>query len=96
MITVKVHLAGPFRLYGHPKDLSLRLSNGSTLNEVLEELEKLGNQGFKKDVSERILKDKGLQQLVFVNQKSLRYSWQWDQPLEDGDHIRFLPPMEGG
>ena len=98
MIRVSIYFVGIFKKYHMDSPLEISFIEGCCLIDVLNDLADVITepQIFKEEVVNTILSDVNLQKLIFVNQRNVFYNQLMDKPLEDGDKIMFLPPMEGG
>jgi molybdopterin converting factor small subunit len=96
MISVNVEMFGIFRTYTSKQIMKMSVSEGSTIIDLMEDLSNHCQDEFQRDVAQKISTSESLQKLIFINNQNLYYSKALTRPLENGDKIMFLPPMEGG
>ena len=72
-----------YSLVGEPRGTRTESieSNAATVRELLHEIQAAGKISLTTHISRAILNEQ------FVD---------WDVPIQDGDHVTFLPPFSGG
>ncbi len=95
---VTVKFFGVFKSLAGQKELRLDLEAGTTLRQALGVIGKRLAPEFADQVLAPLEKGPAasLQALILLNQVHLNDAREFDRPLEDGDVVAWVPPMEGG
>lgn len=96
MVSVSVEMVGIFRTYTSRQIIKMSVNEGSTILDLMEKLSNHCKNEFQRDVVQKISTSESLQKLIFINNQNLYFNKTLTKPLENGDKIMFLPPMEGG
>lgn len=96
MVSVSVEMVGIFRTYTSRHIIKMSVNEGSTILDLMEKLSNHCKNEFQRDVVQKISTSESLQKLIFINNQNLYFNKTLTKPLENGDKIMFLPPMEGG
>lgn len=96
MVSVSVEMVGIFRTYTSRQIIKMTVNEGSTILDLMEKLSNHCKNEFQRDVVQKISTSESLQKLIFINNQNLYFNKTLTKPLENGDKIMFLPPMEGG
>ncbi|MTI94613.1 MAG: MoaD/ThiS family protein [Firmicutes bacterium] len=93
---IKVRFFSFFQEYAPAPELTVTLPEGSTVAELLAQLgEQLGER-FDREVAREAATNDQLQALIWVGANNILGSKQLATSLQDGDYVKFLPPMAGG
>ena len=93
---IRVRFYALFTEFVPEPEISIHLPEKSTVQDLIEILNRELGDKFSREVGTKIEENQNLQKLIFIGQYSIKNLEGLATPLQNGDTVKFLPPMEGG
>jgi len=94
---IQIRFAGSMRNLAGTNEMSLELTEGSTIMILIDRLcQILPDEFITGILKPALFNENALSTLITINRKAISGQEFLETLLEDGDSIAFVPPMEGG
>ena len=93
---IYVRFAGTMREIAGRQNLEVELDSGGSLLDLFSKLTPILPAIFEEQIINPICNAQTSITILMVNQKHIHNAHSLNDPIEDGDRVVFVPPMEGG